>query len=274
MELEKLLKTLPEGQQTVLDIAGSGPARTVELKVRKLLPEEPRAPKRSESPPRGHVFLSAESLAAYLQRYGSATTVVYADPQQELISVVLDEKSAVGFEIVTMAPQIHPLWKPWAELAGRPLKVSDFARFVAQNRRSIVVPEGRDLSLMLSQVRATVTVEIQTGRGKEAINGLVVSTLIKGEPHRTEVDLPDSITVRSPLYVQTDPKDIELDLCVEATPAGDVVVIVTAGSVAEARVAAFSEMVETIRRGIESLGATLTFGRPAHSSWDYLDESE
>lgn len=272
MKLEEILKDVRIGEATVLDISGGAEARKVTVELRRLLPEEPRHPTHQESPPRAHTFYAAESLAAYLERYGDETTVIYADHQGEQIHAVLHETALEGFEIVAMKPQIHPLWKPWADVAGRAVELEQFARFVAENRRSIVQPEGRELALALSQVRATVKVEIDRGRGKSAVNGLRVETEIQGVRKAEMVELPDQITLNVPLYVGTERKTIDLDLCVEASANGKVTVLVTAGTVAEARVAAFEEMLNLLSKRLASKKVVVTLGKPAHAAWQYLPE--
>lgn len=271
--IDDIIKAVTPNQATVIDVAGDGPARKLTVEMRKLLPEAPRIPILAPSPARAHIFLSAASLADYLARYGCAETVVYADPENERISAVLNERApSGGHELVTMAPQLHPLWAPWAKLAGRRISLEDFARFVAENRRSIIEPAGRELSMTLSQVRAVVSVEIDRGRGKDAVNGLVVRSKIQGTEKSERVELPDSLALHVPLYVQTDAKRVDLDLCIEADRDGTVSVLVTSGTVAEARVAAFGEMIETVRGGTEALGCVHTFGRPQHRPWDVLEE--
>lgn len=120
-------------------------------------------------------------------------------------------------------------------------------------------------------MRAAVKVEIHRGRGKDAINGLVVTTEIQGSRAAEHVELPDAIELRTPLYVGTAPVELELDLCVEADKDGEVSVLVTSGTLAEAKVQAFEAMVATIRAGLPA-GAVLTLGAPQHEAWNYLPE--
>lgn len=273
MQLEDLITKIPEGQRTILELAGDATNRKVTFELQRTLPPEPRAPLRAESPRRRHEFLSAASLGDYLAKYGGSDTVVYADPVNEVVSAVLDERAGKGFEVLTMKPAPHPLWKPWAGLVGRALPVLEFAAFVMEHRRAIVKPDGRGVALDFSQVRAAVKTEIHDGRGPNALNGVLVTTEIKGNRTDKLVQLPDEITIRAPLYVGTEPQEFDLDLCLNATPQG-VTVLASAGAVAEARVAAFEEMVRTIRDRLADKGATLTLGRPAHAPWDYLRELE
>lgn len=268
--LKSLLENVKVGEETVFDIAEGGKSLTVTGK--RLLPEEPRHPKRTESPKRAHEFLSAGSFGDYLARYGCSGTVVFVDLAAETIYAVLDEGAPTGYQVVSMKPQEHPLWTPWRKLAGSRIPVMQFAQFVAENRRAIMKPDGRELAMLLSQIRASVGVELQHGRGKNAVNGIKVTTKIQGETGVEVVELPDTIGLLVPLYVDVEPEDVELDLCIEADPHGQITVLVTAGTVAEARVDAFNHMVNTIREKISKLNAVVTFGRPKHGAWDYLAE--
>jgi hypothetical protein len=270
MELKKILEEIRVGEETVLDITGGEKDRKLTIAMRKLHPEEARAPKRCESKARKHAFLAAKSLAAYIGAYGGPDTVVFADPEKEEISAVLDERAKDGFEVVTMKPQVHPLWAPWLDLANRRHPLDTFAGFLAQHRRSIV-GDSREIVMLFSQIRASVKIEVQRGRGAKAINGVVCTTEIAGQRKAEDVELPDTITVRAPLYVDTEPKEIELDLTVEAH-GESISVLVSAGSIAEARVKAFEEMVEAVRGSVKQ--GTFTFGRPSHAAWDYLRELE
>jgi hypothetical protein len=270
MELKKILEEIRVGEETVLDITGGEKDRKLTIAMRKLHPEEARAPKRAESKRRTHVFHAAKSLAAYIGAYGGPGTVVFADTEREEISAVLDEKATEGFEVVTMKPQVHPLWAPWLGLADRRHALDAFANFLAQHRRSIV-GDSREIVLLFSQIRASVKIEVQRGRGAKAINGVVCTTEIAGQRKNEDIELPDTLVVEAPLYVDTEPKKVELDLTVEAH-GESISVLVSAGSIAEARVSAFEEMVETVRDSVKQ--GTFTFGKPSHAAWDYLRELE
>ena len=272
MKVQELIDTVRVGETTTLDVVADGAARKLVVEQRKLLGEAPRAPVRAESPARDHTFLTAESLRDYLVRYGSENTVVYADPKGQVIVAVLDERQEHGLELVRMTPEIHPQWAPWAELLeSDALDSKEFAAFLMKNHRSVL--GGRAVAHRLSQLRATVTVEVQRGRGKTAMNGLTVTTKIQGGTNQVdEVEIPETITVEVPLYVRTPPVKVEVDLCVEATGDGVVSVEASAANLAEARVAAFEGMVAVIAAGCAEKKATMTFGRPRHVDWKYLRE--
>ncbi len=270
--LDDFLTKIEVGKRTVLDVAKDG--RSITVEQRQLLPEEPRPPRRMESPPRAHEFLSAGSFGDYLARFGTPHTVVFVDLAGETVYAVLNENAEDGFQVVSMKPQIHPLWEPWRALAGRRIPVTQFAQFVAENRRAIMRPDGRELAMLLSQIRASVSLELHQGRGKNAVNGIRITTQIQGERGVDVIELPDTVGLVVPLYVDTEPEDVELDLCIEADQHGAISVLVTSGTVAEARVDAFNQMVNKIREKTGKLGCIVGFGKPKHGQWTYLDELE
>lgn len=282
--LKDLLENVRVGERTVLDVAGDEKERKLTVELRKVHPEVPRPPMRQESPPRAHEFISALSLGDYLSRYGQKETVVFADPVNELMHAVIDERASAGLEILKMTPAVHPLWKPWLGVLGRKVPVEDFAEFVATNRRTIVEAsgaacgeiDGKELSQLLSQVRASVQVEIHRSKPRPGslpcVNGVLVTTRIQGVEEKGTVDMPDMLKLRVPLYVTTDPVDLEVDLALDADTEGNVSVLVTAGTVQEAKVQAFEAMVDTVRKATEAHGMVLTFGAPKHGAWNYLRE--
>jgi hypothetical protein len=271
--LNELLENVSIGKKTVFNVleeVGVGKALIVEQ--RALLPEAPRAPDRAESPKKAHVFFDSAGFGAYLSKYGSADTVVFADPIEGVCSAVMDEKAKAGFEIVTMQPQLHPLWKPWEKciLAGR-LSLESFVEFIGAHRRSIVLPDSRELIMALSQIKATTTVELHRGRGKEALNGLLVKTRIQGQEKESIVELPEMVRVRAPIFIGTTPKEIEVDVLIEVAgdDHNDLEVALSTGDMVNARMEAFDEMLKALD-GVKSKGATVTFGKPQHASWNYL----
>lgn len=268
--INHFLNNLTPGLQNILEVKLEDGVKSVAFGQRALQPEEARAPKRRESPSRKHEFLAAKSLGDYLARYGGPDTVVLRRSDSSIFTF-FPASSAHGFQSGCGSGFMETVSKPSFAFSSRTAQMTRFAAFVAQHRRSVTEPDGRELSLQLSQIRAKVSIEIQRGRGQKALNGIAVKTEIAGTIKSDFVEFPESLTLSVPLFVDTDRKKVELDLCLEAASSGDVLVLVTAGSVDEAKVAAFTEMVEQVRAKLGGKG-TLTFGRPAHADWKYLRE--
>lgn len=290
MSIDSLVQRVNFGRETVFDAVNAlyeradgskVTAPTLVVSARKLNPEAPRPPVLAESPPRRHVFHSAQSLGDYLARYGRRETVVFADQQAEEFSAVLHEREHTsdeknirqgGFEIVSMKPQEHPLWTPWRAIAGREIDVKEFAQFLTQHRRSVTEPNGKALSILLSQVRTSVSIEVQTGRGRSAVNGIMVTTKVTGaNDQKDALEIPDTIKIRVPLYAECEPEEIELDLTVQGSEEG-ATVIVSAGTVLEARIKAFEKMLRVVTEKTADLGLVVTHGKPQHGQWSALQE--
>lgn len=271
-KIADFLRTVPKGNENAIELSelglsDGGKARVVALQNRQLQPEPPIAPDRAESPRRQHIFHDVEGFGRYLEAYKSKHTVVLADVPNVTIHAVLDETAENGFEVVTLQPQTHPLFAPWQKLlANEAVDILSFARFVLQHRRSIIKPDGLETALLFGQVRAASKVTLQKGVGKKSVNGLVVETEIQSDRQAEPVDLPDTLTIRCPLYVGTPAVDLEIDL-LTAVIADSVAVIVSSSHVLEAEVEAFAGMVSALG---EIEGIVVGLGRPEHDSWIYL----
>jgi hypothetical protein len=281
--LAEFIRQVREGYENSIAISGgvardadgtpTGEVRVVALQNRKLQPEPPEAPQRAESPRRAHVFHDAAGLAAYLEKYRTESTVVLADVPERAIRVVLDERAADGFEMLHLEPQIHPLFKPWQNLMDRSadgddIGLKELAEFILLNRRSITAPDGKALAVMFSQVRASTTVTLQQGRGRKAVNGIMMTTEIQGQTSTEPADLPDTITINVPLFVGGFVESLEVDILVSAADGGSrLVATVSSPQVEEAMVRAFEVMVADLKA---LPGVTVALGSPAHRGWEYL----
>ncbi|OQB78736.1 MAG: hypothetical protein BWX88_05101 [Planctomycetes bacterium ADurb.Bin126] len=244
----------------------------ISMENRTLRGEPPTEPERAESPARAHIFHGVAGLVEYLAKYKGTDTVVFADAADGQMAAVLDERAERGVEVLTLKPQIDPLFAPWMDLLGAgEVPINDFAEFILKNRRAVCEPNGKVLALLFSQVRAAVNITLQKGRGRKAINGIVMQTEIQGETATDPVDLPDEIIIECPLFVDTPPRKIAIDLLVSVSKDDDgdpnLVVTATSSELAQARMDAFAEMVTTVR-SLE--GVVVAMGSPAHRPWAYL----
>lgn len=280
--VKELLKVVRPEQETILDLEREvfGPdhetpgKRAVKLSVAHKA-EPPVAPVRAESPPRAHTFHEVEGFATYLERFAGAQPVVYADVPHNCISAVLNETEAKGLECVEFRPQVHPRWAPWEAALGRSMPIAEFVDLVRNNRRTIHEPEGRELALALSQVKASREITMHQGSGKQSLNGLLVKLNIQGNEKSEHVELPDEIVVHAPIFVGVSPASHALDLILDADEDG-VTARLAAGDLQEAKIQAFEEIVETLRAALKPLmhedkpRFTFTFGAPCWKEWRYL----
>ena len=272
--VEQLLTELEIGQTTILDV-------TTDEKGNKTLkfglqPIPPEAPKRAETKARGHMFFAVEGFADYLVKHGNEGTLILANPTEQAITAILDERVKDGIEEISFEPQVHPLFAPWEHVIGKPVLLSEFVDFIRNNRRQISEPEGRELAMLLSQVRASINVSIYEGKGTKSINGVVVETKIQGQSKEEVVELPDRLTLRVPLYVGTEVQDINLDLNLGVAGNEDrksVVIQLSAADLAEARYKAFEKFFQYIQDKAKAKNLICGFGDPISCEWVYLPRS-
>ena len=113
--IEHMIRNAPEGEETVFQLRESlDEGETLRIERRKLQPEEPKTPKRKESPRRTHAFLALGGFLDYLRRYASPRCVIFACPgggrlNSGTVEAVLDETSSGGFEVASdhlLIPQL------------------------------------------------------------------------------------------------------------------------------------------------------------------------
>lgn len=266
----ELIRKVAEGQETVFDLSTDLDGnRKLVVERRELRPELPKQMPVADiarAKARNHVFYDVGAFGLYLNRCGSTDqTLILADVSKQTIVAVIDESIDTDREMVSLRTVQHPLFTPWAKLLNQAIKVVDFSLFIMQNRRAVLVPDGRELAMVFQQMKMSKAVTVQTGIGKKALNGVMVDMEIAGEKRGSLVELPDSIEILVPLFVGTKPQRVIIDLLVTASPSDEVVVYCTASDVEAAKIAAFEEMIDDIRNDTSML---IGFGEVSHREWD------
>ncbi|QEG40454.1 DUF2303 family protein [Roseimaritima ulvae] len=267
-----LLRQLREGNETVMDVcnftdADGKDAQRMTFGTRKLQPELPTEKKVARAQARSHVFNDLDAFAAYLIREAEQEqSVILADVESRTIGAVLNEADEYDREIVTLQAVEHPLFTPWARLFGHAIPVLEFALFVMKYRRAVVEPDGRELAMIFSQVKASKEITIQQGVGKKSINGMMVQLDIAGERQGMPVELPEVITLRLPLFVGTPNQPIQIDVLVTDGRDG-IVVYLTAADVEQQRIEAFERMVDRLK---QETGLLVGMGTIQQRDWELV----
>jgi hypothetical protein len=274
--IDHLIRTVPPGKESAIDVADKlledgRTQRTLVITSRNVNPEPPVAPVKSPSPKRSHIVYDIEGFRDYLAKFGSENTVVFADPGNGEMTAIIDELAATGFEAIKFIPQIHPIFAPWntaLSVVGG-IKIKDFVDFLANNRRAIVEPPGRELVFLLSQVRLSRKVEIHQGDRSTSVNGILVETSIQGKTENDFVEVPETIKVHSPIYLNTDIQHVEIDITLGGNEQTGVVVKLSAGDLIQKKSDLFDQMLVQLKNGLKE-GITVTTGHPAHTDWKTL----
>lgn len=291
VHIKALMQQAPEGIETVFELQKAlqrddhGQEREVPALVisrRQLQPEQEAEAQFGRTPPAAHTFYAVNGFIDYLDRYGTPSTVVLVDPQAQRVQAILSEsklKHSGGEEepvgnrggrtVIKLEPQVHPRWEPWRQLLNQRLPIMAFVDFLRMNRRSIASPDGRELTLALAQIRCSTEVVLHRGTGKEAVNGLITRTSIRGKEDSQHVDLPEEFTVRTPLWVDTPEVEVRLDLILNANKEGsEVMAQIASADLREAEVAAFDQLTEKLRSAWgKAPDITVAHGRVGNGSW-------
>lgn len=286
-QISNILRRVAEGQETTLDVAADVlefagppdengdptttkvPRHIVTIERRALNAEPPDAPERFESPRRAHLFHDANGFIAYLQRYGTPATVVLADHATRTMEATINEEADDGFETVHLDPIPDPRSSEWSHNLGSALPIKQFARFIRANYRTVVKPDGHKLALLLSQITASRNATIQQGVGANSLNGIMIETTIQAKATTAPVDLPETITIKAPLFAGQDAVEIEIDILIEYREE-QVVAVMTSHDAHTKTIEAFEAMLAAIQTGLALKTAVVALGERKTEPWNYL----
>lgn len=276
--INDIFAAVKKGQENIVEVARQITDGNESIKFsvsnKAVLPEIAQVPPRMESPKRAHNFTCAGGLMKYLEKYKTEDTVIFIDAGNFKAAVVINEKSADGFEVFLMTPQTHNLIVPWFGLVNspRPVSLLDFSDFLLTNRK-VIVSTGcglcsRELAVAMSQVKFSKKTDIQIGRGKNSINSVSVQTTIGAEKKTDIIDLPDEIIIKAPIFINTEPVEVTID-CVYDVVDEHPVVKCKSADMLERMVNVFDSMMAPLS---ELKGVTVVSGYPKWTEWSYVDQ--
>lgn len=258
--VEQLLTEYDPHQKTIVnfvkDAEDSG-IRTLKVDIKR------RAPVRSETPPRAHVFKDMDGFVKYLNAYGDTDTLVMCDPETARFYAVLDEAKEEGVERIMFIPQPHPAFVEWQQVLDRLLDFPTLAQFINRQRRTIA--DGAKLAGLLRQIKASTKVELHNGVGNGAVNGIMYTCKIQSQDKNAEADLPETIAVDIPIYIDSPaPTHLEIDLTLEARDEGKKVMAVLSAPTLKV------ELFKALQLYAASCNDfQFGFGVPGWSDWKY-----
>jgi len=269
-KIEDFIRQSVKGRESVLEVAKEmldGKEASV-IKLSQPVIE----PVRAESPAVSHIFNHVGPFITYLQKYGCEDTVILANVYVCGGSIVacLNERADKGRESISMVPSIHPLFAPWySKLTEDPcLSMRCAAEFFTEHHRTIAQPDSRELRMTFNQIKVSKQTTIQAGQGVQSLNGIMVETLIQGVKQTEPMELPETITIRTPIYLGTPVIDIEIDLSVYEDD-GVVFCKFTSSDFAVKQLEVFEAMLAEVQRELGST-AVCGAGRLLYQDWKYI----
>jgi len=236
---------------------------TLDLRRTKIMPE------RMASPARAHVFNEVDGFLTYIDENHSENTIIFADVNAAQIHAVLDDKAELGFETVIFSPIHHPEFVLLSRtLIEQTMDIMDFARNLMRNRNVLAGdPEkAKQLALMMRQITVSSKITACSGVGAKSVNGIMCTTTAKAGVAEEQIDLPDAIAVKVPIYIDSKPVQFDIDLTISADRNGEVNITTDCPELEVRKYEVFQLIIEQVSA---INGVTVTLGRPLTKEWAY-----
>ena len=236
---------------------------TLDMRRTKIMPE------RMESQARFHVFHEVEGFVDYVAANKTKNTIIFADVINTMIFAVLDDAAKCGFEQVRFEALHHPEFILLNKtLLDSTMDIMTFARNLMRNRNVLAGdPEkAKQLALMMRQITVSSKITACSGVGAKSVNGIMCTTEAKAGIAEDQIDLPDSIAVKVPIYIDSDPVKFDIDLTITATRTGQVEITTDNPELEMRKYEVFQLILERVRNFD---GVLVTLGKPMTKEWAY-----
>jgi uncharacterized protein YfdQ (DUF2303 family) len=146
---------------------------------------------------------SGESLANYVNRHHTDTTVLFADISNARIVAALDWHGAQQASHVahraTLTLQASPEWELWTGIDNKMMSQMEFARFLEENKQDVVMPEVARLLEVCRDLQANRNIEVKkvvrAGSNNESVYFSDTATAKTGDGLEIPTELRLDITV-------------------------------------------------------------------------------
>jgi hypothetical protein len=266
--LETLRAGAPTTVELVKKLTDAGKAEKINVTFTRQVDE----PQRTESPARAHRFFALSGFVDYLRKHGGSSVTALADADSGDMAAVLEEDTTYGYEVVTFSPRLHPLYAPWQQSFGVSVKAKELAQFLIANRCVVISPSPDRLVSLFKQVQVSKSVRMLEGTGKEAINGVMCTTKIQGREDNQVTPLPETILIECPMFVDSEPQKIQIDLLLEVHEDDHVYTTLVSADANVKRIQAIESMLDRLRATLPT--ATVSLGRLSYRDWNYLQADE
>jgi uncharacterized protein YfdQ (DUF2303 family) len=175
--------------QTVQEITPAGAAKT-------FLPDTIR---------QSVTMQTAQSLGAYLDKFKSPASALFANIAQNQIVGALDYHSAQQAALVshkaTLALPFSAEWNLWTGIDGKLMSQLEFARFLDENSEDISSPRGADLVEIVKDMIATETANTTANVKLESDNvNFTFTAATEARSKGGTLDIPKEFELRIPVY--------------------------------------------------------------------------
>ena len=178
--------------------------------LEKLLP----APVRSRA---SVTAKSAETLAAYIVRFKTKATAVFADQEKFSIVGIIDyhtpDAPAFREHRITYAAPRSLEWATWRTASGRKMAQADFAQFVEDNVVDIRSPAGADVLEVARGLQAKKAVSFASAiRLSDGSQEFTYNETVQGTTAKGKLKVPEEFTLGIPVFFGGDLYEVKARL--------------------------------------------------------------
>lgn len=148
---------------------------------------------------------SAETLSAYINRFKSENSAIFADQAKFTIVGIIDyhAPSAPAFRehrVTYVAPRSLE-WQTWTGGSGKRMAQSDFAQFIEDNVVDIRTPPGADVLEVARGLQAKKSVEFASAiRLADGAQQFTYNETIDGSAAKGTIKVPEEFVLGIPVF--------------------------------------------------------------------------
>jgi uncharacterized protein YfdQ (DUF2303 family) len=212
--------------------------------------------------------LTAADFVEYWKRFKTGNSVVFADERTAAYRAVIDYhstdgKPAWGDHTLSFDAVQTPEWKTWLGTHRDGMSQSAFAEFIEENYIDVIAPSHADMieistSLQVHKdVRFKQATKLQTGT-----QALSYTEDVQGTAGNGQIKVPDRFRIKVPIFIGTQPVEIDALLRFRVDGAGKLVVFYVLHRHHKAVEAATQELTAIIRKGVGPDSGVFFLGAP------------
>lgn len=161
-----------------------------------------------------------KSFITYVENFKTGDTQIFASESKKRITAIFDylpqKSSAPGMREHVCALQLKTdeRFDKWVGITAKRISQLDFAEFLDENFRDVVVPDGATLKEIALSLEATITSEFRsTKRLKDDSGKRSWDVDIKLEAGTTQkLEIPEEISINIPIYAGAEAEKLDARL--------------------------------------------------------------
>lgn len=162
---------------------------------------------------------TADSLIAYVERFKTPNTVLFADIDTDTIVAAIDYHGQTAADLVLHKSVLtlprSLAWQRWDEIDGELLSQLEFARFIDEYTAHFISPKPADLLELVNNIQAIEKVDF---RAKTKINSdnvdfdIAASTEAFAHVQGEKLTIPTHFVISIPVYFGEERREIDVRL--------------------------------------------------------------